>query len=184
MKALLNNIIFMSLTLSAVTAHAQSSTELSCRAQAKEVAAQTYSTCLSEARSAQIDQIRKDYQQQLADLKSKYDQELKKIANKESGDKTPLREAKKESKVKAKKTAKKGSAPRATKGVAKTLPTRSEVTSTETVIQDIQATPVVTTITPDAPPQNDTDGDLSIELLPATDLPEMTAAPGDDIQAY
>lgn len=48
-----------------------------CRAQAKEIALKTYQTCVTETRSAKIEQIRQEYQEKLAALKSEYDAQLK-----------------------------------------------------------------------------------------------------------
>src|SRR5437868_10258512 len=129
MKALLNNVAFFVLTLGAVTAQAQqqSSSELTCRAKAKEIAAQTYSGCVTEARNTQIDQIRRDYQKQLTDLKAKYDRELKKVGGKGS---TSAAATKPAAMTSAPISASTGSVPKATKGIAKTLPTRKEVKNT------------------------------------------------------
>lgn len=63
-----------------LTAFAQSSYELSCRNRAKEIAAETYKNCVTEQRQSQIEQIRKDYKEKMADLKNHYDNELKKIS--------------------------------------------------------------------------------------------------------
>ncbi len=75
--------ILLALSLSAfvLSAHAESSFELLCRNQAKEIAAETYKNCVTEQRQSQVEQIRKEYQQKLADLKSHYDGELKKVSS-------------------------------------------------------------------------------------------------------
>mgnify|MGYP000874321108 CR=1 FL=1 len=75
--------ILLALSLSAfvLSAHAESSFELLCRNQAKEIAAETYKNCVTEQRQGQVEQIRKEYQQKLADLKSHYDGELKKVSS-------------------------------------------------------------------------------------------------------
>ncbi len=64
----------------AVGTFAQSSGEFSCRAKAKEIAADTYRTCMTDQRQTQLEQIRKDYKEKLSELKSHYDNELKKIS--------------------------------------------------------------------------------------------------------
>ncbi|HEY8272315.1 MAG TPA: hypothetical protein VIG33_15595 [Pseudobdellovibrionaceae bacterium] len=113
MKVLANHILFLTFTFWTVIGHSQQlSSELTCRTKAKEIATQTYSGCVTEARNSQIDQIRKDYQKQLTELKAKYDKELKKVSGKG---------------LTAVTTAATGSLPKAAKGVAKTLPTRKEV---------------------------------------------------------
>ena len=50
-----------------------------CRVQAKEIAIKTYQTCVTETRSAKIEQIRQEYQEKLAALKSEYDAQLKEL---------------------------------------------------------------------------------------------------------
>lgn len=84
--------ILLALSLSAfvLSAQAESSFELLCRNQAKEIAAETYKNCVTEHRQGQVEQIRKEYQQKLSELKSHYDGELKKI----SGGKTRSSESK------------------------------------------------------------------------------------------
>lgn len=61
-------------------AFAQSSYELTCRNKAKEIAAETYKNCVTEQRQSQIEQIRKDYKDKMAELKNHYDGELKKLS--------------------------------------------------------------------------------------------------------
>lgn len=185
MNAFLNNFAFSILTLFAVTAHAQqqSSMELTCRAKAKEIAAQTYSGCVTDARNTQIEQIRKDYQKQLADLKVKYDRELKKIGGKglnaaPAAKSTPVASA-----------VSTGAAPKPTKGIAKTLPTRKEMKPATPAVQEVKEDKTVVapeTTTPGVESestQNDAAGDLKIELVPAPADSDKTAAASDD-QTY
>lgn len=80
--------IFLCFTLSTFSflnftiAQAQTtSAELTCRQQAKEIAAETYKNCMTEQRQSQLEKIRKDYKEDLAKLKSHYDTELKKVTN-------------------------------------------------------------------------------------------------------
>lgn len=73
---------FFATFLFTANALTQTSAELTCRAQAKELAMQTYSTCITQARNQQVEKIRKNYKKELSDLKSKYDNELKKIGGK------------------------------------------------------------------------------------------------------
>ncbi|MGZ3769607.1 MAG: hypothetical protein ACXVCP_18525 [Bdellovibrio sp.] len=72
-------ISFFFTILFASNTFAQSSTELSCRAQAKELAMQTYSSCMTQARNHQVEDIRKNYQKELSALKNKYDHKIKQI---------------------------------------------------------------------------------------------------------
>lgn len=78
--------IFLFSFLLCNAASAQGSFEMSCRTKAKELAAETYKGCMTDARQTQIEQIRKDYKEKLSELKSHYDKELKKLStNQEAG---------------------------------------------------------------------------------------------------
>jgi hypothetical protein len=68
---------------------AQSSVELMCRQQAKEIAAETYKNCVTEKKQQQIGQIRNEYQNKLTELKNHYDQELKKLSSGETSTPKP-----------------------------------------------------------------------------------------------
>ncbi|QDK38074.1 hypothetical protein [Bdellovibrio sp. NC01] len=102
---------FIGMILFSANAFTQTSYELTCRAKAKEIAANTYSTCVTESRNAQVEQIRSSYQKELTALKSKYDRELKKMNGGQAS---------------AKATAKSVNHPSTpVKGIAKTLPTKA-----------------------------------------------------------
>lgn len=51
-----------------------------CRIQAKETAITAYQSCIKESRAQKIDEIRKEYQSKLQELKSYYDGEMKKMS--------------------------------------------------------------------------------------------------------
>ena len=51
-----------------------------CRNKAKELAADSYKGCMTEYRQSQLDQIRKEYKEELSHLKNQYDKKLKKIS--------------------------------------------------------------------------------------------------------
>ena len=168
------------------TSQAPSSSELTCRSKAKEIAAQTYSSCVTESRNTQIDQIRKDYQKQLADLKAKYDKELKKVGGKGSA----LSEANEVSKATTKPgknpvNASTGSKPKATKGIAKSLPTRKEVKNPAPIVNapvedtSMNSEPTYPN-TDESSSQNDAQGDLSIRFVPAQAPQDNTAATSDE----
>ncbi len=70
---------FFAMIFFTANAFPQTSYELTCRAKAKEIAATSYSSCVTEARSAHVEEIRSNYQKELSALKSKYDKELKKM---------------------------------------------------------------------------------------------------------
>jgi len=189
MNTLVNNLAFFALTFFAFSAHAQSSFELTCRSKAKEIAAQTYSGCVTDARNTQIEQIRKDYQKQLTDLKAKYDRELKKVGGKSTNG-APAATAAQPAAINNIKpstatSASTGSTPKATKGIAKSLPTRKEVKAAAPAVQEIQEDKTVVTpdsTTPgveDEPTQNDAKSDLKIDLVPASSA-DKTAATADE----
>lgn len=67
-----------------LSAFADASYELSCRNKAKELAAESYKSCVTENRQSQLQQIRSDYKEKLAELKSHYDNELKKMSGKQA----------------------------------------------------------------------------------------------------
>lgn len=62
-----------------------------CRIQAKEIALQTYQTCVTETRTAKIEQIRKEYQEKISELKKQYETQILelKAANEPTSAKTP-----------------------------------------------------------------------------------------------
>lgn len=114
----MNALIVSILTSLAVHASAQSSGELSCRSKAKEIAVQTYSSCMTEARNTQIEDLRRSYKEDLANLKNKYEQEMKKMGATNGGGKTA---SKKKSSAP---TVKEMNASKPTKGIARSLPTK------------------------------------------------------------
>ncbi len=122
MKTVLSFFVTILFTANAFT---QTSAELTCRAQAKEVSVQTYSTCITEARAHQVEEIRKSYQKELADLKSKYDKELKKIGGG------------KKAKNAAPTVAKEVQAPRPVKGIAKELPGKTPTQGDAVPVQTV-----------------------------------------------
>lgn len=73
-------ILLIAVAFYSVQSYAQNSFELMCRNKAKEVAAETYKDCVTENRQSQVEQIRKEYQEKLGQLKNHYDGELKKVS--------------------------------------------------------------------------------------------------------
>lgn len=67
--------------------------ELTCRAQAKEIAANAYRSCITDSRSAQIDQLKKDYQEEIKALKAKYEAEIKALASANATEKAAAAES-------------------------------------------------------------------------------------------
>lgn len=68
-----------------------SSAELTCRAQSKEIAVQTYNNCMTTSRNQQVEDIRKNYKKELQAVKSKYEGELKKLSAATKSTKTALK---------------------------------------------------------------------------------------------
>jgi len=67
------------------SAFAANSIELMCKSKAKEIAADVYSSCVTEAKQTQLKSLRKEYEEKLTQLKSHYDKELKKISTGQAG---------------------------------------------------------------------------------------------------
>ncbi len=139
-----------------VKAFGQTSQELTCKAQAKEVALQTYQGCVTEARKGQMDSIRKEYSAKLTELKEHYNKELKKAAGKEAG-KEAAKETNEESNSteegsiqlkpskKAAKTSMNMKMEKGTKGLARMLPKKQSKTvaamPVNTVSDDVKVVP-------------------------------------------
>lgn len=60
--------------------------ELVCKNKAKELASESFKSCVTESRNVRIDQIRKEYQQKLQELKTHYDGQLKTLSDKSEKD--------------------------------------------------------------------------------------------------
>lgn len=71
-----------STTPSILTQSSASSYELTCRAKAKELAAETYRNCVTENRNAEIERIRKDYHERLRSLKQDYEKDIERLNDK------------------------------------------------------------------------------------------------------
>ncbi len=69
---------------------ADASFEVMCRGKAKEIAAETYKGCMTEYRQTQLEQIRKEYKEELSQLKNQYDKKLKKLTGKASPVSSPV----------------------------------------------------------------------------------------------
>jgi len=80
---LLRSVFFasvLSLPIIALSATEYSSQELSCRAKAKEVAAEAYRGCVTEFKSAEIERLHKNYQKKLKALKDNYEKEVETLS--------------------------------------------------------------------------------------------------------
>lgn len=101
-----------------------------CRIQAKETAINTYQSCVKESRTQKIEEIRKEYQGKLQDLKSYYDTELKKMSSTQKPVEEKVEPVKSEPiinliiKKKSKGTSRSNALP-AKKSIGKSLPVRN-----------------------------------------------------------
>ncbi|MEN0060337.1 MAG: hypothetical protein AAGB31_15970 [Bdellovibrio sp.] len=127
---------------------AQNSAEVMCRAQAKEAALQAYSGCITQARNQHVEEVRKNYQKELAALKSKYDRELKSM-----GVPTPSSTASspKKSSAKVKATAKSNRTVKTsvTKGIPKELPNKAFPSSEALPMQTVTDSNAVVAVGPE-----------------------------------
>jgi hypothetical protein len=166
-----------------VKAFGQTSYELQCKSQAKEVALQTYQTCVTENRQQQIDSLRKEYQAKLNELKEHYNRELKKAAGKETDANAPSAQPAPANPLPTKDTdsqgtitlkpakkslpaVKMGKAEKPLKGIAKNLPSKKFNNGPALPTQNVSAdTPVVPAAEPTEPevPQMDSDSNVVID---------------------
>lgn len=137
-----------------VFAAAETSAEVMCRAKAKELAISTYSSCVTEARQAKVEEIRAGYQKDLANLKSKYDKELKKLANKAAKKEAVAPITAKEIQLQA--------ASKPVKGVAKQLPTKAASPAEVAPVQSVSEGTKVVAVGAE-PAESAADADLARE---------------------
>lgn len=153
---------FFTTILFSVNSFSQSSAEVMCRAQAKESAVQTYSNCITQARNNKVEEIRKNYQKELTQLKAKYDQELKQLGASKKSKKamttTPV------------------TVPTPVKGIAKELPSKAPVESMESLpIQNVSNGDKVISKAPEMPAE--VKGDLIEKEAEEADKTELIELP-------
>jgi len=150
------SIVVLVVVASQIAAAQNSSIELSCRSKAKEVANETYKTCVTESKQAQLEKIRTDYQTKLKELKDYYDAELRKVSGKPLVNKASSVDVKKQSVKKSTTPAPVARAP------ISTLPAKENISSAPTpmAIGTPQSLPEVTPVAPEAAPP------MSVELRP------------------
>jgi hypothetical protein len=165
---------FLAITFFASLAGAQqmsASAEVMCRAQAKEMALQTYNGCITTARNNQIEQIRADYKKEMAELKGKYDKELKKLsAGSAAGKKAAKNKA---NPVTVKEVSAAKLPKKTTKGIATQLPGRNEAIEAPPVQHINEGTAVVATA-PEA--EHSSDSAIEAEAAQAEQI-EMIEMP-------
>lgn len=79
-KILFVCILIMLAYSSRLFAQTGSPMDQACRAQAKEVALQTYNSCMTEVRQKRLDNLKNEYESKIQDLKSQYERELQKLS--------------------------------------------------------------------------------------------------------
>lgn len=150
-----------------------SSSEVMCRGQAKEIAMQTYTSCITTARATQVEEIRKNYQKELADLKNKYDHELKRMNGGAVSTAAPKKNVKAQPVVAAKPL--KGAKP--VKGIAKELPVKNSESASTLPVQTVSEGTKVVAVTPAITPETS-----SNSMSSSYDAVESEAAEADQVE--
>lgn len=70
--------------------------EASCKIKAKEAAAQIFRSCMTDGKNAQLEQIRKEYQQKLGAMRADYEKELNRLSKLKKESKAEAKEPKNE----------------------------------------------------------------------------------------
>lgn len=81
-KLLKNYIFILFLTHQIVDANPKQA-ETVCKAKAKEIAQMTFSSCIEEAKSHELDRIKSEYKDKLSQLKKYYDKKIKSLSPQE-----------------------------------------------------------------------------------------------------
>lgn len=117
-------MLVTSLVLAHQAANAQSGpVELMCRNKAKEIAASTYQNCVTEEKTARLNDLKSRYKERMAEVKSEFQQELDDLNGKISRRNRSTPAAKKPGKVTVKDVSTR-TAEKPVKGVARSLPTK------------------------------------------------------------
>jgi ribosomal protein L44E len=128
---------------------------------------QTYTSCITPARATQVEEVRKNYQKELADLKTKYDQELKRIGgNKSEANKKTAKNA---APVQASLPAKSLKTAEPVKGIAKKLPSKNAETGATLPVQTVSEGTKVVAVHPES-------------ALSSSDAVESEAAAADEVE--
>jgi hypothetical protein len=84
-KALMiGSLAILAVLMASTSVQAQTDAEpiaVSCKAKAKQIAADAYRGCIADEKNGQIDQIKHDYQVKMLALKKYYEQQLKKLGS-------------------------------------------------------------------------------------------------------
>ena len=77
----MKKLVLFSTTVFSLSLMAQemSSSDNQCRIQAKEIALKTYQSCVTDAKTARIEELKKEYQEKLSELKKQYEAQIKEL---------------------------------------------------------------------------------------------------------
>lgn len=87
-------LAFSATVLVSFQASANEDVDLMCKGKAKTIAIETFKTCVTENRSAQIEQLRRSYSEKLKALKEEYDSEIRRLGGKTKSAKTDVKTSK------------------------------------------------------------------------------------------
>ncbi|GIL17423.1 MAG: hypothetical protein BroJett040_11740 [Oligoflexia bacterium] len=79
---LMIGIYFVAGSIAFASTQTQPEYEVTCRMKAKEIAAETYRTCVTDNKTAEIERIKADYQERLKALKVDYEKEIQRLGGK------------------------------------------------------------------------------------------------------
>lgn len=91
------SMLVISLLLASKMARAQGTIEVMCRSKAKEIALQTYQNCVTEEKTARLQDLKSRYKSRMSEVKDEFQRELDEINGKQT---SPKAAAKKGAKAK------------------------------------------------------------------------------------
>jgi hypothetical protein len=75
-------LVLFAISVKVIKSFASDNIDVMCRTKAKEVATQTYRTCVTENKTVQLDKLKKDFQSRMKNLKDEYEKEVQRIGGK------------------------------------------------------------------------------------------------------
>jgi hypothetical protein len=81
-------LILFALSVKAIRTFASDNIDVMCRSKAKEIATQTYRTCVTENKTVQLDKLKKDFQSRMKNLKEEYEREVQRVGGKVAKNRT------------------------------------------------------------------------------------------------
>ncbi len=115
--------------------------EASCKIKAKEAAAQIFRSCMSDEKNAQLEQIRKEFQDKLSEMRVDYEKELNRLSKQKKQNETQKSETPIESKLTVKTTSNPVKAKVPVKLTKKGLPLKSVKTLVSETLLSADSTP-------------------------------------------